>query len=156
MGNHVCCTCENDLYIKEHRSNKQERELNRFCDTSEHGCQGCRKEQAASNPFFLWTCAAIHSQRTAWETEDHENKLTGEVTCCIRTEMCNIRGSELCKEDVLTTLDQVAIHHHGAADTSLPEWQIEYVVQTKWNESTLDDTKNQGTDIACASNECTQ
>ena len=61
--------------------------------------------------------------------------------------MRNIRRCQLRKEDVLATLDQIAVDHHRSADARLPERQIEYVMQTKRDQGTLHDTKYQRTEV---------
>ena len=156
MGNHVRCTGQDYLYTEQQRSNKQEGELNRFRDTREHGREGCREQKTASHLFLFGTSATVHSQSRTGQTENHEDKFTGEIPGCVSTEMCHIRRSQLSKEDVLTALYELAINHHAAAHARLPERQIEYMVQTKRNQRTLNDTENQRTDIARARDHITE
>ncbi len=41
MSDHIRCTCQDHLYYKQHRCYKQERKLQRLCDTGCHTCQCC-------------------------------------------------------------------------------------------------------------------
>ena len=70
--------------------------------------------------------------------------------------MCHVGGCQLCKENVLTALDQVSIYHHGTAHCRLPEWHVKYMMQTKRNERTLNDAENQGSEISGSSNQSAQ
>ena len=67
--------------------------------------------------------------------------------------MCHIRRCELCKKDVLTTLNKIAIYHHRSANSSLPEWHIENMMKTKRNQCTFDDSENQGSEVSSSRNQ---
>ena len=58
--------------------------------------------------------------------------------------MCNIsRISKLGKENILSTLNHFSGNLHGTTHSSLPERHIKYMMQTKRNQCTLDQTKDQ-------------
>ena len=57
------------------------------------------------------------------------------------------RICKLCEEDILTTFDDFSCYFHGTADSGLPEWKIEYMVKTKWDQRTFDDTENKSSQI---------
>ena len=44
------------------------------------------------------------------------------------------------KEDILRTLNQIAIDHHTATQARLPKRQVEDVVETKRNQRSFDQT----------------
>ena len=66
------------------------------------------------------------------------------------------RIGKLCEEDVLTALNELSGHLHRAADRSLPERQIEHMMQAKRDQGTLDDAEDQRTDIAGARHQTAQ
>ena len=57
--------------------------------------------------------------------------------------MNHIRRSQLCEENVLAALNQISVHHHGAAHSGLPERHIKYMVKSKGNKRPLYNTENQ-------------
>ena len=59
------------------------------------------------------------------------------------------RISKLCKEDILSSLHELSSHLHGAADRSLPEREIEHMMQSEWDQRAFDNTKDQGPKISC-------
>ena len=58
--------------------------------------------------------------------------------------------SKLCEKDILAALYHLSCHFHGASHCSLPEGHVEYVMQAEGNQRTLDDTEDQGSDVAAA------
>ena len=157
MSDHISRTCKDHLYCKKSRRYKQERKFQRLCDTCCHTCQSCRKEKTACCFFLFGLRALIHSQRCAGKTKDHKNKLAGKISGSICTEMCNICGiSQLCKKDILSTLYHLTCHFHSAANCSLPERHIEYVMQSKRDQRSLNETKDQRSRISGTCHKTTQ
>ena len=156
MGNHVGAACQNHLYGKEHRRHKQERKLNGLCNTGQHTGQSCGQEKSSRGLSLFRFCRAVHGQGSAWKAEYHEDKLTGEIPGGIRAEMDHIRRSQLCEENVLAALNQISVHHHGAAHSGLPEWHVEYVVKSKGNQRPLYNTENQCACISCPRHQAAQ
>ena len=151
MCDHVCRTCQNNLNSKQCRSHEKEGKFQRLSNSGCHTCKCCRQKKTACCFFLLRFCTLIHSKCRTWKTENHENELSGEVSCRICAEMCNIcRVSKLRKENILTALYHLSCYFHRTANGCLPEWHIEYVVQTKRNQCTFDQTKNQCSHIAGA------
>ena len=70
--------------------------------------------------------------------------------------MRDIRRGELCKEDILTALDELTIDHHRAANTRLPKRQVEDVMKAKRNQGALDDAEDKCADVARARNEASE
>ena len=99
MGNHISGTCQNDLNGKQHRCNKQEGKLQRLRNTRCHTCQCCGEQKSACLFFLLRLCSLVHSQCRTRQTEDHKDKLTGEIPACICAEMNGRRISQLGKEN---------------------------------------------------------
>ena len=65
--------------------------------------------------------------------------------------MCYIcRVSKLCKKDILSALHHLSRNFHGTANCSLPEWHIEHMMKAKWNQCTLDNTKDQSSEISAS------
>ena len=62
--------------------------------------------------------------------------------------ICGIR--KLGEEDVLSALYHLACNLHGSANCSLPEWHIKYVVKSKRDQRTFDNTKDQSSNITTA------
>ena len=157
MGNHVGGTGQDYLYGEQGRRYEQEGKLQGLCDSGEHAGQSCGQQKAACLLFLFRLRALIHGQGCARQTEDHENKLAGEVTGCVCTEVRHVGGiSKLGEEDVLAALYQLACHFHGASHCSLPEGHVEYVMQAEGNQRTLDDTEDQGSDVAAAGYQAAQ
>ena len=148
MCDHVCATCQNYLNSKQCRSYEQERKFQWLCNSGCHTCKCCRQEKSACLFFLLRFCTLIHSQCSSRKTEDHKNKFSGKISCCISTEMCNIcRVSKLSKENILAALYHLSCNFHCTTDSSLPEWHIKYMMKTKWNQSTFNKSKNQCSNI---------
>ncbi|MNQ98865.1 hypothetical protein D3C85_1145790 [compost metagenome] len=79
----------------------------------------------------------IHSERGCRKTEHHEREFTGhKCTCC---EWHTI--TELRHEDVLVTPDNLT-SLAGVFSEFEPEWRIENVMQTEWNERPLNHTED--------------
>ena len=68
--------------------------------------------------------------------------------------MCRI--SKLCEEDILTSLDQLSADFHRSADSCLPEWKIEYMVQTEWDQCTFYNTEDQCSKVTRSCYQTTQ
>ena len=153
VRDHVRSACERDLHGKEGGCDEEEGELDRLGDAREHTGECCREQETARDFFLFGARRMVHGERRARQTEDHEDELAREVARRIGAEMNDIRGGELREEDVLTTLDELSVDHHGAADTRLPEGEVEDVVQTERNERALDDAEDERTDVARPRNE---
>ena len=150
MSNHICRTCQNHLDDKQHRRYKQERKFNRFCDACHHGGQRRREQKSARLFLFLWFRTAVHGQRCSRKTEDHKDKLTGEIPRRISAEVNCVRIRKLCKKDVLSALHKLAAHFHRTAHRSLPERKIEYMMQSEGDQGTFYNTENQRSKVSCA------
>ena len=70
--------------------------------------------------------------------------------------MGHIGGSQLCEENILSALDQAAVHHHGTAHRRLPEGQVKHVVQAEGNQRPLHNPENQGSHISGARHQSAQ
>ena len=149
MCDHICSSGKNYLYCKQCRSNKQEGEFQRLGDTCCHTCKCRGKKKTAGSFFLLRFCTLIHSQSCSRETKDHKDKLTREIPGCICAEMCNIcRISKLCKENILSALNHLSGNFHRTAYGCLPERHVEYVMQTKRDQSSLNKSEDQGSYIS--------
>ena len=63
--------------------------------------------------------------------------------------MCDIgRIRKLCKKDILSALHHLTCDLSRSTYCGLPERHIEYVMQSKWDQRTFDQTKDQRSDIA--------
>ena len=63
--------------------------------------------------------------------------------------MCDIcRICKLGKENILSALYHLSGNFRCAAHCCLPEWHIKYVMQTKRNQCTLDQSEDQSSHIA--------
>ena len=154
---HISCSRKNNLHDKQRRCNKQEREFQWFCDTGCHTRKCCGKKQTACCFFLLRFRTMVHGKCRSRKSENHKNKFSGEISRCICTEMCDIRRiRKLCEENILSALHHLSCHFHGTSDCCLPERHIEYVMQTKWNQCSLNQTENQRSDITGAGYQATQ
>ena len=157
MCDHISRACKNNLYRKQCRSYKQERELQWLCDSCKHTCKGCGKKKSACCFFLLRLCTAVHGKSCSRKTEDHENELSGKISCCICAEMSYIcRICKLGEEDVLSALYHLACNLHSPANSCLPEWHIKYVMKSEGDQRTFDNTEDQSSDIAAACYKTTQ
>ena len=147
MSDHIRCTCQDHLYCKQHRCYKQERKLQRLCNTSCHTCQCCGEQKSTGLFFLLRLCSLVHSQCRTRQTKDHKDKLTGEIPACICAEMNGRRICQLGKENVLSAFDHFSCHFHGTAHSGLPERKIKYMMQSKRDQCTFDDSEDQGSQI---------
>ena len=151
MRDHISRACKNNLYCEQCRGYEQEGELQRLCNSCEHTCKGCGKKKSTCCFFLLRLCTAVHGKGCSRKTEDHENELSGKISCCICAEMRYIcRICKLGEEDVLSALYHLACNFHSSAYSCLPEWHIKYVVKSEWDQRTLDNTKDQSSDITAA------
>ena len=67
-----------------------------------------------------------------------------------------IRISKLCKEDILSALNNLTGHFHRTAHRRLPEGEIEYMVQSERDQRTLDNTEDQRSEVACSCDKSSQ
>ena len=157
MRDHISRTCKNNLYCKQCRGYEQEGELQWLCDSCKHTCKGCGKKKSACRFFLLRLCTAVHGKCCSRKTEDHKNKFSGEISCCVCAEMgymCRIR--KLGEENILSALYHLACNLHGSANSCLPERHIKYVVKSERDQRTFDNTKDQGSDITAACHKAAQ
>ena len=71
--------------------------------------------------------------------------------------MLNIlRISKLCKENVLSALNELSCNLHLSADCCLPERHVKYVMKSEWDKRTLDKSENKRSDISASCYETTE
>ena len=156
MSDHIRCSCQDHLNHKQDRSCEQEGEFKRLRDSRQHTCQGCGEQKSSRLFLLLRLCAAVHRQRRSRKAEDHEDKFTGEISRRICAEVHCRRISQLSEEDILSAFHDLSRDFHRSSHCGLPERKIEYMVQTKWDERTLDDTEDQSSDISSSGYEPAQ
>ena len=127
---------------------EQEGELQRFGDAGEHGGQRRGDEQAAHHLTLFRLGGAVHGQRRAGQTEDHQRELAGHETGGFHREHLGALGGQLCEEDVLRALHGDAVHHGGAAHRGLPEGNVEHVMQAEGNEGAFRHAVDPGAHVA--------
>ena len=66
------------------------------------------------------------------------------------------RICQLCKENVLSTFNHFSCHFHGTTHSGLPERKIKYMMQSKWDQCTFDDSEDQGSQITGSCNQSAQ
>ena len=151
MRDHVSRTCKHYLYSKKCRCNKKKWEFQWLCNTRHHAGKCCRKEKSSCLFFLFRFCTAVHRKCRSRKSEDHKDKFTWEISGRICAEMCDIcRISKLCKEDVLSSLYHLSRNFHCSTDCCLPEWHVKYVMKSERNQSSLNNTKNQGSQISAS------
>ena len=156
MSDHIRCSRQDDLDHEQDRSCEQEGEFKRLRDSRQHTCQGCGEQKSSRLFLLLRLCAAVHRQRRSRKAEDHEDKFTGEISRRICAEVHCGRISQLSEEDILSAFHDLSRDFHRSSHCGLPERKIEYMVQTKWDERTLDDTEDQSSDISSSGYEPAQ
>ena len=156
MGDHISRAGQDYLDYKKDGSHKQERKFQRLCNTSQHTGQGCGKKKSSCLFFLLRFSTAVHSKSCSRKTKDHKDKFSGEVSCGVCAEVYCRRICQLGKENILTSLDQLSGHFHGSSNSSLPEWKIKYMVKSKGDQGSLDDTEDKGSHIAGSCNQAAQ
>src|SRR5699024_9497065 len=127
------CTGQYYLDYKEDRRHKKERKLQRLSDSCKHTGQSRREKKTSRLFFLLWFRTAVHGKCRSRKTEDHENKLSGEVSGSICTKMYSTWICQLSKENILSSLYQLSCHFHSSSHGCLPERKIKYVMESKWN-----------------------
>ena len=63
---------------------------------------------------------------------------------------------QLGKENILSSLYKLSCYFHCSAHSSLPERKIKYMMQAKWNQSTLDNTEDQCSEISGSRHQSSQ
>ena len=79
------------------------------------------ENKKTSNLFLLLRlCGAVHCKCCTRKTEDHKDKLTGEISCRVRAEMRYMGCiGKLCKEDILSTLYHLSGNFHAVPPTAV-------------------------------------
>ncbi len=127
---------------------KDKGKLQRFRHAGEHGGEGGGNQKAPGYLFLLRLGGAVHRQRRAGQTEDHEGELTGHKPGGVHGEHLCGPGSQLRKKDVLCALNGHAVDDSGTAHSGLPEGHIEHMVQAEGDQRTLQNSVNPGARVA--------
>ena len=150
-----CHTCEYYVDTEQYRSEEEECELDRLCDTGKEGCKSYGEQQGSCLFLLLGSCAGVHSKSSTGKSAHHEGILTCEELRGL-VEYLGIGISQHSEEDVLGTLNHFAGDLSGSADTCLPERHIEDVVQTEGDQSTLDAAVDESSEQTCRIDEIAQ
>ena len=124
---------QNTVHHIQQRRYKQKCELKRFGNTCQKRGQRRAEQKAARRFPFVFPCALVHCQRGAGKTEHHKWELTGHKPAGVHAEPRGVGRCKLRKKDVLRTGNVRPVNHHGAAESRLPERQIEHVMQAERN-----------------------
>ena len=156
MGDHVRCAGQDHLNHEQDRGHKQERKFQGLCNSRQHTGQSCGKKKSSCLFFLLRFGAAVHGKGRSRKTEDHKDKFSGEVSGSVCTEVHGAWICQLGKENVLASLDQLSGHFHGTSHSRLPEWKVEYMVKSKGDQGSFNDTEDKGSHIAGSCNQTAQ
>ena len=148
MAQHIGQAGKHGADAEEHGGHKEEGKLQGLGDAGEDGGESGGQQQAADLLFPLRLGTAVHGQSSSGEAEDIQHKLTGEAPGARGGEVGDGGIGQLGEEDVLSAGDHGAGHLHGTAHGSLPEGEIEHVVQAEGDEQALDEAKEEGAEVA--------